>query len=248
MFKHKCGKRILNNQSTNEDSLSWIPETIGSTVINEPDQNGTTLEESNEKPANTQSENYLSIPSTIATSNSLDTLTESTLSGPSSPSNLSSVTLVGSTGSGGQDKTEATSPNDDTKEFYGTAPTAPLPERKPKPPPLKNIEPVKEGILTYSLPPTVTTTHYVETQSTTTPTKKVNGEHQQSHTTPTKFFNHSSTLGLQPHGKTIMDRRPSAGANIIPHAALCQHRHSLQLNGDASSLTKVCFFFTYNLY
>ncbi|KAL1400598.1 hypothetical protein pipiens_007295 [Culex pipiens pipiens] len=32
-----------------------------------------------------------------------------------------------------------------------------------------------------------------------------------------------------------MDRRPSVGHNIaIPHAALCQHRHSLQLNGDGS--------------
>lgn len=28
------------------------------------------------------------------------------------------------------------------------------------------------------------------------------------------------------------DRRPSVGCNIIPHAALCQHRYSLQLNGD----------------
>lgn len=30
----------------------------------------------------------------------------------------------------------------------------------------------------------------------------------------------------------LMDRRPSAGANVIPQAALCQHRYSLQLNGD----------------
>lgn len=28
------------------------------------------------------------------------------------------------------------------------------------------------------------------------------------------------------------DRRPSVGCNQIPHAALCQHRYSLQLNGD----------------
>lgn len=32
------------------------------------------------------------------------------------------------------------------------------------------------------------------------------------------------------------DRRPSAGynSNVIPHAALCQHRHSLQLNGEGA--------------
>ena len=28
-------------------------------------------------------------------------------------------------------------------------------------------------------------------------------------------------------------RRPSVGYNVIPHAALCQHRYSLQLNGEA---------------
>lgn len=37
-----------------------------------------------------------------------------------------------------------------------------------------------------------------------------------------------------PHLSAQMDRRPSTGlaANVIPHAALCQHRYSLQLNGD----------------
>jgi RasGEF N-terminal motif len=31
------------------------------------------------------------------------------------------------------------------------------------------------------------------------------------------------------------DRRPSVGCNVIPHAALCQHRYSLQLNGESGS-------------
>lgn len=37
-----------------------------------------------------------------------------------------------------------------------------------------------------------------------------------------------------PHLSAQLDRRPSTGlaANVIPHAALCQHRYSLQLNGD----------------
>lgn len=189
---------------------------------------------------NAQSENYLAIPSTsIATSNSLDTLTESTLSGPSSPSNLSSVTLVGSTGSGGQDKIDVGSPTDETKEFkYGTAPTAPLPERKPKFP-TKNCDVVpKESIVTYALPPTVTTTHYTEPPDL----KHIHSIDEDN--PPLMGYNKSRTpsivsTGLLPHGKLIMDRRPSAGANIIPHAALCQHRHSLQLNGEPSGLIKV---------
>jgi hypothetical protein len=32
-----------------------------------------------------------------------------------------------------------------------------------------------------------------------------------------------------------MDRRPSVGCNVIPHAALCQHRYSLQLNGETGA-------------
>lgn len=39
--------------------------------------------------------------------------------------------------------------------------------------------------------------------------------------------------GLQPNMSYLtMNRRPSAGANVIPVAALCQHRHSLQLNAS----------------
>lgn len=46
--------------------------------------------------------------------------------------------------------------------------------------------------------------------------------------TPTK-----SSATLQPNMNYLtMNRRPSAGANVIPVAALCQHRHSLQLNGS----------------
>ncbi|KAJ6634993.1 Ras-specific guanine nucleotide-releasing factor 2, partial [Pseudolycoriella hygida] len=62
--------------------------------------------------------------------------------------------------------------------------------------------------------------------------------HESQHTADTdeprpKSRSSSTVSSLQPQ-KTLMDRRPSAGANIqIPHAALCQHRHSLQLNGDS---------------
>lgn len=294
------GKRILTNQST-EEGLSWIPEMCGPTIIkesedcdiNEPKsyELTTTIEITT---VTSQSDNFLSIPSTtIATSNSLDTLTESTLSGPSSPSNLSSVTLVGSTGSGsftGMTKnccffffkfsefraslpiwmrtsraslkkarsskiigtlseradsittetsstasitttsTTTISATSESQQYkFGTAPTAPLPERiRPK---AKEFDSPKHQT-TQSLPPTVTTTHYVEAGGAA-----VTQESQQKLVDidePRPKSRSSSTVStLQPH-KTLMDRRPSAGANIqIPHAALCQHRHSLQLNGDS---------------
>lgn len=50
-------------------------------------------------------------------------------------------------------------------------------------------------------------------------------------TTPSKSG--GTVGGLQPNMSYLsMNRRPSAGANVIPVAALCQHRHSLQLNGS----------------
>ena len=47
-------------------------------------------------------------------------------------------------------------------------------------------------------------------------------------------------------------RRPSVGYNVIPHAALCQHRYSLQLNGEGgnggnSTTQKVHYDFKANL-
>lgn len=245
-FKHKCGKRVLNSQLTNEEtSLSWIPESVATTVITEPvNKNGCSNEDNDQKPANAQSDNLLAIPTTvIATSNSLDTLTESTLSGPSSPSNLSSVTLVGSTGSGGQDKSETNlaGTGDDSKEHkYGVAPSGPLPERIPlAPASQKNGDIPKEGIITYALPPTVTTTHYCETRTPASSTKVIFDDASTTINNKTRTSS-IAAIGLQPHGKFLMDRRPSAGANIIPHAALCQHRHSLQLNnGDTGGLIKV---------
>lgn len=200
------------------------------------------------------SDNLLSIPSTtIATSNSLDTLTESTLSAPSSPSNLSAVTLVGSTGSGSLERTDSAeapsssqvtttittvSATSEMKSKFGTAPTAPLPERiRPKgTTSTKETDSLKH--LTPSLTPTVTTTHY-DTGSTTTQESQQKAVEIDEPPRP-KSRSASTVSSLQPY-KTLLDRRPSAGANIqIPHAALCQHRHSLQLNGD-SGLPRVRF-------
>lgn len=202
--------------------------------------------------ATSQSENLLSIPSTtIATSNSLDTLTESTLSGPSSPSNLSSVTLVGSTGSGSFERTDymiteststtsvttsattTISATSESKQYkFGTVPTTPLPERiRPKGIVSKESSSSK-NVITSSLPPTVTTTHYVESSEQLS-NQELHQKAVEIDDPRPKSRSSSTVSTLQPH-KTLLDRRPSAGANIqIPHAALCQHRHSLQLNGDS---------------
>lgn len=210
--------------------------------------------------ANNQTEGYLSIPATtIGTSLSSDTLTESTLSGPSSPSNLSACTLVGSTGSSAaQEKTNdtnnaeaaasAAAGNDDSKPFrYGTAPTAPLLERKS---PKTNVSTKDSSILTHSLPPTVTTTHYSESaggsaakllQSHQNPCRKnsnsIDSEIVPSKLNTTRHLSIGSVMQSNGGQQIPMDRRPSAGANIIPQAALCQHRHSLQLNNGGAPLS-----------
>ncbi len=232
-----------------------IKESDDCDIINEPKSYEVTTTTIEITTATSHSDNLLCIPSTtIATSNSLDTLTESTMSGPSSPSNLSSVTLVGSTGSGSFERTDSittesasttlitttttttiTSATSESKQYkFGTAPTAPLPERiRPKVTAGKESDSSK-NIITPSLPPTVTTTHYVETGGGSTATQESQTKVVDIDEPRPKSSRSSSTVStLQPH-KTLMDRRPSAGANIqIPHAALCQHRHSLQLNGDS---------------
>lgn len=248
-IKKPC-KRFLQTQLTNDDStcLSWIPESQAPKIVKESEFAAATViaNGNGETTTNIQAEGYLAIPpTTIGTSQSTDTLTESTLSGPSSPSNLSACTLVGSTGSSaGQEKTnEASNASDDEqKPFrYGTAPVAPLPERSTQKPGLAK----DTGIVTHSLPPTLTTTHYSEGTGPTTKLiqsvelAKAAGGSIDLEVSPTKIntTRHLSigSVMMQSQGQSLLDRRPSAGANIIPQAALCQHRHSLQLNGGPSS-------------
>lgn len=81
-------------------------------------------------------------------------------------------------------------------------------------------------------------------KSETTPSSTVNGGRSTSpsRSTLSKFgFGSSGSGGLQPNVHLLsMNRRPSAGANVIPVAALCQHRHSLQLNGsDMGGIHKI---------
>lgn len=44
-----------------------------------------------------------------------------------------------------------------------------------------------------------------------------------------------SLLFYSPYLWKLYARRPSVGYNVIPHAALCQHRYSLQLNGEGGN-------------
>lgn len=171
---------------------------------------------------------------------------ETALSGPSSPSNLSSVTLVGSTGSGEQkEKSEETPPEGETQFRYGKAPTSPLPERIRRPSAQKE-DSIPETIIH---PPIVTTTPcssgsmingYKSQDGDNTGTPKRGSLKVDPQITinlskpqPSAHASQSQSLSISPPQiNLLLDRRPSAGANVIPQAALCQHRHSLQLNGD----------------
>lgn len=202
----------------------------------------------------------------ITTSSSVDTLTGesntmSLLSGPSSPSNLSSVTLVGSTGSGSGNHSERdrdlTPTQEGTRLFkYGRAPTNPLPERKRKPVDSAVVDSSKDDALKSSsvlstprssLTSTIDVTR-VETATHTRPTivstiaKSPIGSgtsliHGRSRSASPSKTTTGFSGGLQPNMNYLtMNRRPSAGANVIPVAALCQHRRSLQLNASDMGL------------
>lgn len=201
----------------------------------------------------------------ITTSSSVDTLTGesntmSLLSGPSSPSNLSSVTLVGSTGSGSGNHTERdkdlTPTQEGTRLFkYGRAPTSPLPERKRKfadttgcnnskddtlkismtssTPRASTVDEVKVTLSMINTKPTIVST--IAKSPIATGTNLIHGRSRSA--SPSKASTMVSSGGLQPNMSYLtMSRRPSAGANVIPVAALCQHRHSLQLNASDMGL------------
>lgn len=252
LTRHRFSRYSMNpfhhTSITNDESpirisdVPSVPTGIANCQNNSSNSNSCCNDNPNPK-ATVTTENYLSIPGTsIATSSSLDTLTESTLSGPSSPSNLSSVTLVGSTGSGGQDRdTKPPSPSDDTKEFkYGTVPAGPLPERISKAK-ITADTPIKETIITYSLPPTVTTTTHFEGLGT----RVTHAHREEPPVPPPRNRNPSITTTIAETGpmdgpSEKQNRRPSAGPMGIPHAVLDAHRRSLQLNGgDHSGLLKM---------
>lgn len=243
--RYRMSRRMFTQQSTQEEGLSWIPEGTGLVITQEqpitttrttPDEVAVRDESNNEHTSNSQSDGYLSIPTTIASSSSADTLIENIASNPSSPSNLSSVTLVGSTGSGHENKSDSTTPTECSGQFpYGKAPPkSPLPERiRPK---LKTSEAQESHdspsrSITQSIsPPTVTMTTITGAQEV------INnlGEKNFNTTRSSSLKITSSNMSLQHNANSLgIDRRPSVGCNIIPHAALFQHRHSLQINGDS---------------
>lgn len=234
--KYRLSRRMFTQQSTQEEGLSWIPEGAGLVITHDhqyPTSDMITdVDIANEKTL-LQSEGYLSIPTTIATSSSADTFIENIASNPSSPSNLSSVTLVGSTGSGGHEniKSDNTTPTEAGGQFpYGRAPKSPLPERiRPRPSAQESQDSPSKSVTAIS-PPTVTMT------TTTGAQEVINnlGEKNFSNTRSSSLKVTSSNMSPQHNLNNLsIDRRPSVGCNIIPHAALFQHRHSLQINGDS---------------
>ncbi|KAG5680535.1 hypothetical protein PVAND_010039 [Polypedilum vanderplanki] len=260
-LRFRPSRRNLYQQQSTQDqetTLTWIPETVASEVEIEVNPEVTIVHGSESDEAVTkqtsvpQDESYLGVPSSISASGSADTLVPS---GPSSPSNISNVTLVGSTGSG--EKCDETPTETSTTPFkYGKAPTSPLPERIiPKRPPrtieqqqslstdsttitvsksqqlpqttiVKSISETKPSIIKIAPPTTNVSTNTVTiTTSTLISTAALTA----SSTTKTSIT--TPSIGV------TFDRRPSVGYNVIPHAALCQHRYSLQLNGEGGGNT-----------
>ncbi|CRK97308.1 CLUMA_CG010703, isoform A [Clunio marinus] len=252
-LRFRPSRRIYQQQSTTDQEpigLSWIPETMAIevspvTIVHDAEAEEKAEEEEREEvKVAQQDEGYLGVPSktSVSTSGSVDTLVPSA---PTSPSNLSAVTLVGSTGSG--EKCEETPTESTSSTFqYGKVPTSPLPERIiPKRPP-RTIEQQAAATIdtltvTKSQQPQVT----VESKSIEVKTSIVKSPppstSKLSLTTSTVIATSMITTATQkttispPSIGVTFDRRPSAGYNVIPHAALCQHRYSLQLNGEGTT-------------
>lgn len=143
------------------------------------------------------------------------------------------------------------------KQFkYCRAPTSPLPERITRRKSTIDKD-EKEGTVekpTIISLPTVTTTPCDNQQPTTSRTAShINVKHEI--TSPPSSSSSSTTSGAKlstmsispPKMSLLTDRRPSVGANVIPHAALCQHRHSLQINGDGGVYRVSDIYITFGL-
>lgn len=159
---------------------------------------------------------------------------------------------MGSTGSGSQEKNDDT-PTDSSEFQYGKAPSSPLPERVAPKRPARTIEitgTTDTVTIVQPKPPAIVTTticvneddnyhngHLGEIKSPTVVAIATTVTTTMTTTTCTTVTLTTTTSSASSTAKTIsppyMDRRPSAGCNAIPHAALCQHRYSLQLNGDS---------------
>ena len=72
------GRRMLQQQSTQEEGLSWIPECGGPVIVHEEHQQEYEKDDSEKievTVTSTQDESYLAPPNTVATSSSSETLT-----------------------------------------------------------------------------------------------------------------------------------------------------------------------------
>lgn len=71
----KGGRRMLQQQSTQEEGLSWIPECGGPIIVHEEQHGDEEFEREPNGGVNAQDDGYLAPPNTVANSNSSDTLT-----------------------------------------------------------------------------------------------------------------------------------------------------------------------------
>lgn len=275
-------RRILQQQSTTEEPLSWIPEGGSGQIILQDDFRNDSIDvidvvplleasltdrknsatdifnnrdnNNNNKDVNM---NYMPVPSTSGGSSCLDTVIE-VKSGSTSPAS-SNNTLMGSSGSsstGNMDKNKHTTTDDNSQRTstdisnffqFNKTPKSPVPERKQFKSKSKaekdNSNELSSKIMA---PPKVTTTNYGETDSIQQQQASTNdltcSEQSINNINISVTTNLVMSSRLQPINN-LMNRRPSAGANVIPHAALFHHRHSLQLNSAAeAAITKVLFF------
>lgn len=258
MKTSNSNRRILQQQST-EEGLMWIPESSAVMTKASPQRhnehitvtttlsNKVEIEIHQETPGTPPPEyaNITPLTTIITTSSSIDTIagdnhSTNLLSGPASPSNLSSVTLVGSTGEQDKDLTPTTVEN---PFQYGCAPSSPVPERKRKPSESsstmqsdfrtrekkEHTRDLSQNGMHETIKIEKTETHLnskptiVSTLAKSAIASVSNG----------RTLSPNQSSGLQPNMKYLtMNRRPSAGANVIPVAALTQHRRSLQLNAS----------------
>lgn len=194
--------------------------------------------------------NITPLTTIITTSSSIDTISGETnpnnlVSGPASPSNLSSVTLVGSTGDQDKDLTPTAIEN---PFQYGCAPSSPVPERKRRSSSQFDIIKDKQMLSAEQKQQNGMNDMKIET------IKIEKNENPVLNTKPTivstiaksalasvsngRTLSPNKSGGLQPNMSYLtMNRRPSAGANVIPVAALTQHRRSLQLNASDISFS-----------
>lgn len=250
--------------------LSWIPETTATdnTITIIPSEAEETVEETCNVP---QEEGFLGVPSktSVSTSGSADTLIPNTPTSPSNLSSVTLVGSTGSGDKCDETPTDQSLSFQYAPSV--PLPERVIPKRPPRTieqqalttntPTVAKIQApqvvkpiietrtieVKPSIIKPAAPTTTTTralslTTTVITTSVLTATTSVKSMISPPSIGVTFDRWKSRFFFVEPRKTCFFpSRRPSVGYNAIPHAALCQHRYSLQLSGE-SAASKVNLF------